>query len=225
MTLLVAIIILIVNLRLSLSGQRPDHLEPEEGSFAGRIFEPYDAAVAVALLGEHNFRKCQMLIIPSFSPENVVYVVRERGASAKVIAKQLEQNLWAVMNDVLSDGGRANSYEETPEAQQRALGKIDKKVKRWEREIDQKTADDLEKVWRMVLSRVQYGDNDTIGLDGETYHIAHFERGIGYRTGTTWSPSNGSLLARFVQLGSALRDFARGELTLDAIARKANQVR
>ncbi len=76
-----------------------EFLEPEQGVWASfPSTDPYYVRASDLLLGEHLFRKCQMVFLPSFQNEAAVYIVREEGAPAVVVSKELRPQLWFVLS-------------------------------------------------------------------------------------------------------------------------------
>ena len=62
-----------------------------------------------------------------------------------------------------------------------------------------------------MLARVRYPkvpDEITLGLDGINYHISHYQKYVGFRAGTTWSPEKGSNTGVLVVLTEELRQYA-----------------
>ena len=86
------------------------------------------------------------------------------------------------------------SWSIGPVDERRALGRASHEVQRAEAEVDGQTGNLLETVWQGMLSRVQYHmkDESSLGLDGESFHAAHFVAGAGFITGRTWSPEKGT---------------------------------
>src|SRR5688572_2961168 len=148
----------------------PQDLEPSEGFFAGwRPPDPYHAALRKALVGEHEYRKCQLVALPAFGREWAVYVVREKGTPARLFFRGLQKNLGYEMIDRISDGGRKTTYSTGSDAQQAALARIRVDPDRSEAPLREGTADLLETVWSRMLARTRYPTRHLIGLDGVTY--------------------------------------------------------
>jgi len=187
-----------------------DELVPSEGLFAWQAPEPYDLAIREALVGEHDYRKCQMLAVPSFEPEWAVYLVRDEATSPQIVAKRLRQQLWSEMMDFLSASGTKDGYDIGPVAQAAALATLRADVDRATAAVSVDTADALEQVWHEMLGRVRYANERTCGRDGTTYHVSHWGQRCGVRSGTTWSPDEGSRPAALVGLAEAMRDLALG---------------
>ena len=89
------------------------------------------------------------------------------------------------------------------------IEKLHKVTRRLEAPITRGTADTLEQVCGKVLARVRYTPDLRIGLDGVSYHAAHFQIGFGYRAGKVWSPAKGTIASDFVELAETLTTLAR----------------
>lgn len=184
--------------------EAPEALQPEDGRFGGDRFG-YEAAVAQLLVGEHDRRECQMVFMPSFVTESLVFIVpSDASEMATVVAKEPEQQIWGAMSNAVAAPVVADASVAAAEETYRMPN-----IMRWEAPIDAETASVLAQVWAKALSGTRYPEDPIEGLDGETYHVAHFATGVGYRFGQTWSPPPGTVLADFVDLGMALRDYPR----------------
>ena len=187
--------------------QIPD-LQPTEGVFSSvSAPEPYYLAVRELLIGDHRYRSCQLLAIPSFDREWAVYVVREDANGAKVY-NVLEKHLWSELMDELSGGGRRESYSLGSAAQAAGLEKVAKSVQHHSASIKPETREMLEQVWSRMLDRVHYPKEITHGADGTTYYVSQWQQGPGYRSGKTWSPEPGTPAAALVEIAEELRKYA-----------------
>jgi hypothetical protein len=73
-------------------------LRPNNGAFASEDWPPtYELALRQGLLGEHAMRLCQLLAMPSFSGEWVVYIVQAEDGGPRVIAKRFREHLYSRM--------------------------------------------------------------------------------------------------------------------------------
>lgn len=205
------------------AGQRED-LEPSEGFFSGwRPPDPYHAALRKALVGEHEYRKCQLVALPAFEGEWAVYVVREEGTPARLFFRGLRRNLGYEMADRISDGGRKTAYSTGSDAQEAALARIEVDAARSDAPLRDGTAHLLETVWSRMLARTRYPTGHLIGLDGVTYLVAHWDVHAGYRSGETWSPEKGSRTEALVTLSEHMAGYAQAPSTAgeDALASEA----
>jgi hypothetical protein len=169
------------------------NLEPEEGVFGFRMHNAYFQAVGERLLSSTQYRKCQLVFLPSFSEESAVYVKYDndnKTAPPIVVSVKFERQLWNAMH-----------------TQSNEPSQIKLSVNRLEAPIDPRIALVLERAWSAMLSRVRYPEKVVLGLDGESYHFANFELGVGYRTGKVWSPDEGTLAYDLVAIGKSLRKY------------------
>ena len=90
--------------------------------------------------------------------------------------------------------------------------RADRAVYRVVAPISQSTAELLDQVWVAMLARVRYPvPGGVLMLDGTTYHVSHFQYGVGERAGKTWSPMATSNTGRLVAIAETLRRFATRE--------------
>jgi hypothetical protein len=197
--------------------QAPD-LRPVDGVYSSpsAVLEPYRIAVRDALLAEHDYRKCQMVVLPSFQAEWVVYVVQDdtqRPSPGRLFYKAMRKMLWAEMqSQIEKDAPNPRSYSVGPEAQVAALRKVKKEVDVRVVDLDASTIAVLEGAWSAMLARTRYPPAQqeilTIGVDGETYVAANWSFGAGSRSGETWSPEKGTPTYDLVAIAERLRDLA-----------------
>jgi hypothetical protein len=193
----------------ALAGTRAPDLEPEHG-YWGSDDDAHAGAVADALLGSTPARKCQMVFLPSFEPENAVYLVRGRGrvrGPATVVATETERHIWSEAERV-SKLAREGSITLAEDSRRGALARVSRTARTATATLDAATATLLERVWERMLARTRVPQRPNRGKDGITYHAAHFV-GRTYRCGTTWSPEDGTLTHDFVDLAAALQRHAR----------------
>jgi hypothetical protein len=170
--------------------------------------EPYKLAVRAALLGKPAYRKCQVVAIPSFEKEWAVYMTREEGSEPLLVSTRMRTHLWTDMMEIISDKGRKSSYSIGSEAQAAALKRLSIEVDTASARLRPATADLLEEVWWRMLSRVRYPAEPRFVIDGVTYHISHWARAKGFRSGQTCSPRDGSPAAALVRLAEEMRALA-----------------
>jgi hypothetical protein len=85
-TIVFVALLLLLMPNKAISGILSDDLWPEMGVFSFDAgLEPYFMSVRDSLLGEHRYRMCQVLVIPAFEREWVVYMIHEEGKPFTVI--------------------------------------------------------------------------------------------------------------------------------------------
>jgi hypothetical protein len=192
----------------AISGEKTNDLEPEEGMFTFGTLDPYYLALRDALLGEHKYRLCQLTVIPSFEPEWTVYLIKDEAGRVQAVYKVMKENLWYQMTDKMFQDSANHSIDISGPAQAAILSKINKDSERAIAPISSTVATLLEQAWMEMLARVQYPKSDgSNGLDGITYHVLHWDRGIGLRSGTTYSPDKGSNTGALVEIAEDLRNY------------------
>ncbi len=203
----------------TIAGDRYNDLEPEEGIYSLIEPDPYDLVLRDLLLNEHTWRLCQVLVVPSFSPEWAVYLTRDNPTKgeAQVIYKVMKSHLWQEMYEVIEKNGT----NDLNTAYAKALAQLKKPVNKAAAPISESTTALLEKIWIEMLMRVHYEpleefigeDGETyieVGLDGVTYHVSHPIIGM-VRSGTTWSPEAGSNTGALVEIAEDLRQYATAD--------------
>ena len=189
---------------------RTQDLQPSEGFFSWvEPPDPYHATLRAALVGEHRYRMCQMVVLPSFEREWVVYVVRDEHSPDRVVFKRFKKPLWSEMMRLISDDGRKKSYSVGAPAQQMALAQVKVDLDRSTASIGNHTVDLLQEVWWRLLGRTRYPVEPEIGMDGTSYLVASWKTGVGFRSGETWSPEEGSLSRGMVSLAEQLAEYGQ----------------
>jgi hypothetical protein len=82
-------------------------------------------------------------------------------------------------------------------------------VDRSKASISDRSADLLEDVWWQMLGRTRYPVEPEQGLDGTSYRVAHWRTGVGFRSGETWSPEDGTRTKALVSLAEHMAAFAQ----------------
>jgi hypothetical protein len=190
------------------SAVEADDLRPPDGVYSSpSLIDPYRLALRDVLLGEHPYRKCQMLVIPSFRAEWVVYIVQEeQGRPARLLYRSMRTPLWGnMLRQIKEDGPDPRRYREAEVA---ALAKIDKSFQTRVVDLDPASVAALSLAWSDMLARTRYPTRPANGADGTSYFAAHWSEDTGPRSGETWSPEKGSLTSDFVAIAERLRDLA-----------------
>jgi hypothetical protein len=193
------------------AGQQAPDLTPVHGVYSSpSLVDPYHLALRDALLGEHPYRKCQMLVLPSFQAEWVVYVVQDdTQGPGRLFYKTMHTQLWGnMMQQIERDAPDPRSYSIGPDAQSAALRKVTKRVDVRTVDLDASTIAALERAWTDMLMRTRYPGTPDLGLDGTSYVAANWSRGLGPLSGETWSPEEGTPTYDLVAIADQLRDLA-----------------
>lgn len=207
-TLLTFICFHIANAESGTNNSANDHLEPEVSVLAGKVNVGYEQKVYKTLIKSSNVR-LQLITLPSFKPEEVVYITWNDNSEIKVVCSKVIGSIWGeITKEIVNKSKKHNSYSLGDEAMTRAASKIKIKTTEASSSISQGTAEILIRLWGKALSEVKYASNPTIGLDGVSYHFSSWTRGIGTRAGIAWSPSSGTNIADLVEIGKNLCAFA-----------------
>ena len=191
--------------------QAPD-LRPVDGVYSSpSLVDPYHIAIRDALLAEHEYRKCQMVVLPSFRAEWVVYVVQDDNQRpGRLVYKAMRKMLWGEMQrQIEKDAPDPRSYSVGPEAEVAALRKVTKEVDVRVVDLDASSIAVLERAWSDMLARTRYpAPTGLVGMDGTSYVAANWSRVTGPQSGETWSPEKGTPTYDLVAIAEKLRDLA-----------------
>jgi hypothetical protein len=186
---------------LGLSARAQDHLEPEQGTLNQREFlRNYDQRLREVLLKDPgDWHVARMVCLPSFQPEWVVTVVREKTPDDD--APRTYHVEYVVADRKLF-----------PPKDSEGVG-----AKTSRAPIDRETAEAVNRIWRRMLRMTRYPDEPGLGADGTDYHFSRFLPLVndgrpdppgGWEQGTIWSPDEDSPCGRLVAIGERLRDYA-----------------
>lgn len=189
----------------ALAGFEADELQPSDDVLSGPGSIGYYLALRHALLAEHEYRKCQVLTVPSFAPEWTVYLIRDDTGPAQVVYKVLKTQLWL---DMPYNRPQAGAGSNAPGSSVTAEPSVELTIAM----LSAPTAELLERVWASMLARVKYPETVTVGLDGTSYYVSHWQQGLGLRSGQTWSPDGQSPAGALVALAMALRSYALADV-------------
>ncbi|NTX52229.1 hypothetical protein HUA74_34910 [Myxococcus sp. CA051A] len=170
-----------------------DHLRPEPGSFSQISSSSYESELARLLIPNTSWTLL-LVRMPSFTPEEAVYI-HEKWPGPRVIATRMESMLWPIVRDASRDTGGT-----------RALPSVEVVSA----PIEPPLLEALKRLWNAALLRTRFPPKAHVYLDGTSYHLGAFCRGVGSLTGRTWSPPPASRMAGLVDIGEKLTRYARG---------------
>src|SRR6266571_1817868 len=107
-----SVLILLMVASPALAGFKAEDLQPSDGVFSEPISLDYYLALRRSLLAEHDYRRCQVLSVPSFDPEWAVYLIRDDAGPALVVFKVFKTQLWLDMPYNRPQGGAVGSAPE-----------------------------------------------------------------------------------------------------------------
>ena len=186
------------------------HLMPVNGIFGiyDSQFEYYSKVRKVLFNGLTNKPEIRFLVMPAFTPENVLDIECV-GGKCYIIYHICEKNI-----------GRNTNWEKV-------------KVIKFKSEIDSESVRLIKSLFEIATAQVRYPDRIinqdgwetiTIGFDGVNYYFSTFIDAHGVRMGMVWSPNKGSKMERLVMIGDKLIELVKSEkkrVTFDAELRKS----
>ena len=203
----VSLLILLVARTSSASEPRP--LSPIDRDFS--VFAPYEhmheyhRAVRDTLLGPATRRSCEAVVIPSFEREWAIYLQQSRsGSGPEVVYTTMQQQLWGQMETAAErpDGSIR------PGDEVRALRKASRKTWRFSAPLSAATAVTLERLWAVMLARVEQPPEPVRCIDGTSYYLFQWQRQAGSRGGWGHCPQAGTPAAAVLDVLEGLRKCA-----------------
>jgi hypothetical protein len=158
-----------------------DHLEPANSVFTilDNQFEYYSQVRNILFKDLDDNPEFRFLVMPSFSPEHVLNIELNYDTKKYFISYHIgSESIW---------------YSENKE-------KI--KVIKRKKEITQESVELIKELYKIAISQTKFIQKDFIGLDGETYYFSINDHG--QKTGITWSPPKGTIMAELVLIGNEL---------------------
>jgi len=177
-----------------------DHLEPTSGIFDcyDFQFEYYSKVRKVLFQGLTNKPLTRFLILPSFTPENVLDIEFDRTNKKYFLVYHICERMIA-NND---------NWEQT-------------KLTKIRKEISKESALLIKELFETAIQGTKYPSTQRIGLDGENYY---FTVNMGkLKTGTIWSPSAGTKMWRLVNIELELIRLAKSDKELIKIEDKLKE--
>lgn len=162
-----------------------DHLIP--GSDIYSIFDYqfnyYSNVRTVLFKGLSDKPEIRLLVIPSFTPENVLDIQKdEENDNYYLIYHICERRIWSNKN------------------------KEEIKVKEYKAEIDSASVQLIKSLFLKAIKQTKYPENEIDGRDGITYHFFAWDHGL--KTGTVWSPQTPKM-RQLVEIGNELINLAK----------------
>ena len=168
---------------------KEDHLEPVASIFdiSNIKFEYYSKVRKVLFNGLSDTPEIRFLVIPSFSPENVLDIEFDRDNNKYYIVYHIcEKKIW---------------YN-------KKWYKV--KVKKYKKEIDKESVKLIKSLFEKAIARTKFTENETLVFtDGTQYYFSVNKFGL--KSGTVWSPSDGTKMRKLVDIGTELIKLAKSE--------------
>ena len=171
--------------------EKGDHLEPVGGIYAiyDFQFEYYSKVRKVLFDGLTDSPEIRFQVMPSFTPENVLDIEFDRENEKYFIVYHIcEKMIW---------------YNEKWE-------KV--KVKKYRTEIDKESVETIKTLFDIAISQTKFPEEETMGLDGANYYFSINKFGL--KSGTVWSPSEGTKMRRLVKIGFSLVELAKSNKSI-----------
>lgn len=166
-----------------------DHLEPVGGIFDIKDFqfEYYSKIRKVLFKGLEDMPEIRFQVIPSFSPESVLDIeLNKKTGKYNIIYHIGKKRIW--YND---------NWEKI-------------KVHEYKKEIDKKTVESIKSIFALAISQTKYPTENASGFDGTNYYFSINEFGL--KSGTTWSPPDGSRTKKLVDIGLELVELCQSKI-------------
>jgi hypothetical protein len=157
-----------------------DHLESSNSIFDiyDFQFEYYSHVRNILFDGMTDMPEIRFLVLPSFSPEYVVSVEKDEDDNHYLVYHIGKESIW---------------YSE----------KKDKiKVEKLKREIGSESAELIKELFIEALKDTRQVEGMSQGLDGVNYYFSVNDWGP--KTGTIWSPDDGTNMRELVNIGNEL---------------------
>ena len=175
-----------------------DHLEPIDGIFSiyNYEFDYYSKVRKVLFVGLTDSPEIRFLIMPSFTPENILDIEFDRKNNTYSLVYHIcEKMIWDNKN-----------WEST-------------NVLEYRKEISKESVELIKSLFKEAISKTKYPDNEIIGLNGETYYVSKVDGEIyyfsnyemGLKSGLVWSPSEGTKMDRLIKIGIEFIGLAKSD--------------
>jgi hypothetical protein len=155
-----------------------DNLQPARGIFDcyDYQFEYYSKIRKVLFKDLNDSPEIRFLVLPSFTPENVLDIQFDRNNEKYYLVFHIcEKMIW---------------YNETWEQTN---------VRKTRKEITKESVELIKKLFETAIHKSKHSEELLIVSDGTNYYFS-----IHNKTGTVWSPSEGSKMGRLVNIGQKL---------------------
>jgi len=167
-----------------------DHLEPQQNflNYQGELKEYYDNVFAKLLNGLSKKPLARYLVLPSFSSEYVLCLEKDVTDEKHYLKlRYLTTNYWY------------------------AKSKRQVRTNTNRREISDLLAYSFRNLLEAATNGIKEPEQETQGLDGETYLFSYYKEGKGLITGGKWSPDKGTEMEQLINLCEQYLSFVKGK--------------
>ena len=204
-----------------------DHLEPSHSVLGGGFKTSYEFMLRDVLHAAYEPDvQLRMVGQPSFIPEFAVGLRGGKtigkgdfksvvgGAPYRIFGLTPAASVWIYESIASMKRGAASATDEKSRALTlKSVEKLqasvpadirDVKVARCEMDISDVLGDRITQVWRKMLMRTRYSQQNLNGTDGAFYDFSMFSRGLGDLSGHVWLPDRNSSTGTLVALANAM---------------------
>ena len=180
--------------------EKRDHLEPVGGIYDiyDFEFEYYSKVRKVLFNGLTDTPEIRFQVMPSFTPENVLDIEFDRDDTKYYIVYHIcDKMIW---------------YN-------KEWDKV--KVEKYKTEIDKVSVELIKSLFDKAIAQTKFSEDETKGFDGANYYFSINKFGL--KSGTVWSPSDGTRMRKLVDIGYGLIKLAKSKeelVTIDNDLRK-----
>jgi hypothetical protein len=185
------LLVLFCNIGNSIAEESDDHLDPANDIFGlyNFQFDYYSNVRQVLFDGLSDQPEIRFLVLPSFSPENVLCIEQDRNTNKYYLKYHICKGEMIWRNDTLSEI----------------------EVQKFKKEIDKGSVELIKALFNAAISQTKFPENELIGFDGTEYYFT--VSNMGNKTGTVWSPPKGSKTNELVEIGFKLINLAKSDST------------
>ncbi|QHT65943.1 hypothetical protein GXP67_04290 [Rhodocytophaga rosea] len=186
----VMLLFLIVLMGMKSANAQIDHLTPVSGIFDAYTFEfeYYSKVRNVLFQGLTDYPEIRFLVMPSFVPENVLDIEYDReNEKYYIVYHTCKEKIWENKN-----------WQHV-------------RVERYKKEIRKNSAEVVKLLFKNAISHTRYSEYEW-GLDGANYYFTVSD--TGQKSGTVWSPDDGTKMRRLVKIGYHLIELSQQKASI-----------
>lgn len=168
-----------------------DHLQPLEGIYdmPDFLFDYYTKVRKVLFYELSANPEIRFQVMPSFTPEEILQIEYDKSTDKhKLVYRICEDMIWSNEN-----------WEKV-------------KIKEFISEINKESVDLLKELFVLAISKTRFPENEHFGLDGDYYFFSI--NNLSLKSGTVWSPQDGTKMKKLVDIGLELIDMIKSEKKL-----------
>lgn len=206
----IKVFVILLTLSLTIAGNASDieikdNLSPPMNVYdTPSIVVPYLNSIRSKFNVNSANGTCYLLVLPSFSPEWLVYVVKEGDDKIYVNYSVFTKQYWGAINDATRK--KADPYSSSDmRIASKVIPNIKMKIESKIFHIDKTLYSLLEETWRNMLVNTSYSKYPAHMLDGTRYIFSYCANDYGCISGEVHSPDNNTRTFLFTELGEDLK--------------------